>query len=178
MPKGKKKVTDDLAFGDLSAAADAGRRRVDPREADKEERSGGRQLLGGFSLNLGINGTLDPAFHYHYFKNDGKRVQAAMAAGYRPVVNDETSGYNVNVAEDSLADQGQWEATVTGRLEGGQPQVSYLMAIPIEFYEQDQATKQKGIDAIDQAILGNELTPNEGDAVTYHNANIQNNFKR
>ena len=163
----------------LQAAADIGRERLDPRNQDAADRSGGRQVMGGYSLGLELEGALPPGMVGRWLADEKGRIQMALRAGYRPVELNGEDGYSVDVKEN-LAEMGQWISKQTGRLDSGQPQLSYLMAIKREFYEQDQALKQQPLDEFDRALIGKKgehLTQSEPGSV-YVEASMQNNFKR
>lgn len=163
----------------LQAAADFGRERIDPRNQDAVVRGGGRQIMGGYSLGLELQGELPPDLVGHWMCDEKGRIQMALRAGYRPVELNGEDGYSVDVSEN-LAEMGQWISKKTGRLDSGQPQISYLMAIKRDFYEQDQATKQQPLDEFDRALVqkkGEHLTQAEPGSV-YVEASMQNNFKR
>ena len=164
---------------ELQAAADAGRERVDPRNQDAADRTGGRHVMGGYTLGLELKGKLPPDLEGRWVVDEKGRVQDALRCGYRPVELSAEDGYSVDVSEN-LAEMGQWISKKTGRLDSGAPQISYLMAIKREFYEQDQATKQKPLDQFDRALTGEKgehLSQSEPGSV-YVEASMQNNFKR
>jgi hypothetical protein len=185
-------LTEELTVLDqeLQAAANIGRSRTDPRVEDSESRTDGRFLLGGFSLNMELSGEKDDSYHYRWFVDRSDRIRKALMAGYRPVLlgDGETDLTNVN-SDQNLADQGQWIQMKSGSHDSGKPEISYLMAIKKEFYQEDQAKKQHVVDSTEAAIHGGTLGSTHRDDIETHNAqgkevtyvkqsSLKNEFKR
>ena len=115
-----------------STIIEKGRTESDPRVVDEWTRSGDRASLGGYDLNLAVDGEKDPALMYRWVTNEGGRIQNMLNRGYRPVLQD----MKVNVKGDAMTDDGNWISKKTGRLDTGAPQESYLMATKREFYNE------------------------------------------
>jgi hypothetical protein len=124
---------------DEKPAAEMANTRGD-RDTDREET--GRQArvpLGGAQLKL--TAPQREGYHRHFFNDDGNRIQDAKAAGYS-FVKEKVKGKNVDTKR------------LVGTKESGNAMNAYLMEIPLEFYKEDQALKQRPIDEIDAAIMG------------------------
>ncbi len=87
-------------------------------------------------------------FHYRVFNDkwsghDPARIQKALDAGYEVVegVSHKTVGTN----------------------DDGSPIEGILMRIPQEWYDEDQALKQKDVDRVDEAIMAGTLESKAGD---------------
>jgi len=78
------------------------------------------------------------------WRKDPERIKNALAAGYE-FINGEQSGKTAGTNEDGSVIKG------------------ILMRIPKEFYEEDQAAKQKEIDKVDQQINRGKFTEKAGD---------------
>lgn len=82
-------------------------------------------------------------FHYHWFNDQGDRLQKCVEAGYEFVLKSGLTAGDSTVetarGTDSLMKKGV-----------GMGVVSYLMKIPMEFYKADQRSKQLEVDAIEQ----------------------------
>ena len=84
-------------------------------------------------------------FHRHWFNDVGGRIQEALAAGYTHVTD--SSGKNVS--------------HIGGSHPHGGALTMYLMEIPIEWYEEDRAAKQKLVDEQMAAIKAGTANPVE-----------------
>jgi len=128
--------------------------------------------MGGYSQNLAVD--LPEGYVGRWFNDVGDRIRRALRAGYQPVLKDGTMG-DVNVSGGDEADMGQWTNKRVGKGDNG-PLMGYLMAIKKEWYDEDQAKKQRDLDMVDEAIKGNTLTP-EGnlDGQSYHKATLEHN---
>lgn len=78
-----------------------------------------------------------PGYHRRWFNDDGRRVDAAKAAGYT-FVNDPRTGEPTK--------------SVVGVAKSGGGQAAYLMEIPIEFFNEDQSAKDEKLRQFDQDI--------------------------
>lgn len=89
--------------------------------------------------------------HVRRWINDYRnRLHQAQEAGYAFVEETDAEGRNMR------------RSVQVGTREDGQPMLAYLMEIRQEFYDEDQAAKQKSVDAIDNAIRRG--TPQGADA--------------
>jgi len=86
-----------------------------------------------------------PGYHLHWFLNTPGRISRALAAGYTFVEDDEVDIVNTGLANDRSAsgntDLGTRVSISAGSAPGddGQEQRLYLMKIPEEWWEEDQA---------------------------------------
>lgn len=78
-----------------------------------------------------------PGYHRRWFNDDGRRVDAAKAAGYT-FVNDPRTGEPTK--------------SVVGVAKSGGGQAAYLMEIPIELFDEDQRAKDVPLQQFDQDI--------------------------
>lgn len=125
-----------------------GRPRNDDRTRDDSGTRRERVPLGVVRRKLSFRNQ-DPNFQYRWMKDKDNRINEALDGGYEFVERD--SG---TAGDDSTSDQGQDTriSKVTGSTERGDSQRSYLMRIRKDWYEQDQAEKQKYLDEIEQQI--------------------------
>lgn len=109
--------------------------------------------LGGISLKL--QATQRPGFTLRYVNDDGARISDALQAGWMFVPRD-----------DATPDDGQAGSVFrdVGAAKGGGVQRAYLMDIPTEWYEADQAAKAAAIDAKESAIKQGAI-PGEADSL-------------
>lgn len=85
-----------------------------------------------------------PGFVRRWINDKGARIQYALQGGWEFVSRDKTTA--------TTTDQGQGVSQVTGTREGGDSMRSYLMEISKEWYDEDQAAKQKRIDDVESQI--------------------------
>lgn len=101
-----------------------------------------------------------------------QKLQAPERKGYaRRFVNDEggrlmdfeRAGYAF-VEEDGIHTDGEGKRICrrVGTHENGQAKYAYLMEQKQEWYDEDQATKQEEIDAVDEAIRGGNIAGQVG----------------
>lgn len=86
----------------------------------------------------------DPNYHYHIFNDVDDRVERAEAAGYECVTS-----------KESLGDTGAGVATAPGSAVTrpvGSGITGVLMRIKKEWYDEDQAVKQKEIDEREEGL--------------------------
>jgi len=150
--------------------------RNEARTSSFKARTGDRQPMGGYTLQLAATG-IPEGYVGRWFIDDGERIQQALNAGYVPMLKDGSIG-DIEVSGGDLAHEGQWHQKFTGQTEFGK-ETSYLMAIRKEWFDESQAAKQVDIDLFDEAIQqgkqfdarGNMVT----DPTTYSKASIQHN---
>jgi hypothetical protein len=75
-------------------------------------------------------------YHRHWFNDEPGRVDRALAAGYKHVLN--KKGENTTI--------------IVGRYEGGQPQIAHLMEIPDAWYKEDMEAEQKLVEEREDTI--------------------------
>lgn len=93
----------------------------------------------------------DPHYQYRWIKGSPERLAAAEAGGYEYVQQGQ-AGKVGEGAEDGNTDIGSRVSRVVGTHADGKARTDYLMRIPKETYEADQAAKQRQVDEVDQAI--------------------------
>lgn len=81
-------------------------------------------------------------FHRHWFNDTPGRIQRATQAGYAHV-----------------QENGAPVSRPVGVREGGGAMIGFLMEIPEEWFQEDQALHQARVDEIDQAIGAGNLEP-------------------
>jgi len=94
-----------------------------------------------------------------WINEDDARLEGAQEGGYEFVTADGTE-----VAGSDQAEQGKRIRKAVGKHADGSPKYAYLMAIPKEFYDEDQAKKESVNHMVDQAVQGGN--PN---GLTHHN---------
>jgi hypothetical protein len=105
---------------------------------------------------LTVSGLTDQdSFHYHWFNDIEDRLTRAQEAGYVFV---DKFGKSVG---DTTVDSARGTDTLM-RKGVGQGVVSFLMKIPMEFYTEDQARKQREISEQEQAMQTNEVDGRRG----------------
>jgi len=97
----------------------------------------------------------DPAYVYRVVNDTGDRVQAFLDAGYEMVKDQE-----VRVG-DKRVDRTSPEGTIS-QLSVGQGVKAYVMRISKEWYEEDQAAKQKYVNEVEAATKAKALDGNYG----------------
>ncbi len=106
---------------------------------------------------ISLNGIQVPkGMKVRLFNDVEDRISNAMAAGYSFVMSDGKLG------DERCADPSKMGAFVTKKVGGGR--VGYLMAIPEEFYNEDQQAKQDAVDASEAAMKpkqGAKLVPDK-----------------
>lgn len=99
----------------------------------------------GRRQRLSFRGITVPEGHVARVFNDmDDRIQEALERGYKFVKSDGTLG------DERVADPACQGAYVTKSVGGGVK--GYLMAIPKEWYDEDQAAKQAEVDRLDAAL--------------------------
>lgn len=119
------------------------------RNAVKSEERAERVPLGVKRKKLDVR-ERDPGFVYRWVNDVGGRIADAERGGYEFVAAD------VKAGESDVANQnsstGDRQSKIVGKNESGKPITAFLMRIRKEWYESDQKTKQKGLDAVDAAL--------------------------
>jgi hypothetical protein len=114
---------------------------------NKQERvpvSGMRDIMTVFNK--------DPAYSYRFVhdKSDsGARIYKYIRGGWEFSPTESEHG-RIVVGEDSVYKTKQGDSIV--RMQTGEGEYSYLMRIPKELYDEDQAAKQKDIDELEATI--------------------------
>jgi hypothetical protein len=116
-----------------------------PRAEDREEAKPPRRRrvpLG--APNFKLSAPPREGYHRHWINDSGSRLAQAEAGGYTFVED----------ADDALgkSDPGTKTSVIAGTLPDGSPMRTYLMEIPLEYYEEDQKAEQAQIDQFDQEL--------------------------
>ena len=157
------------------------RERDEPRKAAFQARKGDRQLMGGYTQTLAVDG-IPPGYRGRWVNHESNKVQSAINAGYIPALKDGSLG-DLEVSGGDLADEEQWITKSVGDTINGKL-FAYLMVIKEEWYQEDQRKKQVDIDLFDEAIKTGKTKDASGnmvdDPTTYiakasieHNAPLQ-----
>ena len=92
------------------------------------------------------------AFVHRWLNDQDGRVQRAEEAGYQFVSRDEIAHVGDPDVHQDNSDLNSKVSKVVGRTEGNQPIRAFLMKIPKEFYDEDQAAKEERNAMVDKAI--------------------------
>ena len=114
-----------------------------------------RVPLGVPRRKLAFSGMDEENYSYrvvHNRPNKPNRVNEALAAGYEFVESDNLLGEG-NITDEIAASTDSRITAVVGADEKGNPMTGYLMKIRKEWYEEDQAKKQKLVDKREEAIF-------------------------
>jgi hypothetical protein len=115
-----------------------------------------RVPLGSFRQKLQANNR--EGFVRRWINDDRQRLQLAQQAGYDFVLHDEVA---------KSTDDGGKISQIVGSKDGGGALRAYLMEIREDWYWDDQAEKQKRIDATEGLIRRGELTQKVGQDGSY-----------
>lgn len=89
-------------------------------------------------------------WHCHWFNDTEGRIARALQAGYQHVAKSEVM---LNPSLTPLNnDPGELVRVAVGGDANGQPLYAYLMKLPEELWQEDQAAQQAGLDEVDKAI--------------------------
>ena len=117
--------------------------------------------LGTPTTKLACEHLVPEGYVGRIIKGEPARLQRAQAAGYEFVTDPSavTGGGsdNTNSSTDSRV------SFLVGRYPDGKPRFDYLMIIPQEFYDEDQLTKQRAIDEVDNTIRRGHFNEKAGD---------------
>jgi hypothetical protein len=118
---------------------------------ESEVKRAERIPMGGATLRTNFN-DIHGKYKNHnlrWFNDDGDRLFKAKQAGYEFVTRDDVS---VGTSSDGNTDNGNYVSITVGSGRDNRPMRSFLMAIPLEYYREDQKAKQKLTDEIDRQI--------------------------
>lgn len=99
-----------------------------------------------------VDKDFEKKFHPHWFNDQDGRPERALDAGYEFVKPEEVIGVGDREVHSGNTDLNSKVSRVVGRAEGNQPIRAYLMKLPLDLYQEDQAKKQEQNDMVDQAI--------------------------
>lgn len=101
-----------------------------------------------------------PGLHCHWMKGDAQRIQQALRAGYRFIEQDEVDLNTFGVADGAddsgHKDLGSRVSIVAGTDETGGAQRLYLMGLPQELWDSDQAVMAERQEAIAAQLRGDK----------------------
>lgn len=117
-----------------------------------------RQPLNGRALKLEVFGEI-PGHHLYIAKDEGARLMLMENAGYSFVEEGELQGFG---AQAHNTDPGTRVRFVLGVKGSGEPLYGYLMKIPEEFWQEDQAAIEKANREIDAQIRGGMVGSTQG----------------
>jgi hypothetical protein len=104
-----------------------------------------------------------PGYHRHIFNDKPGRLERALQAGYRFVTKEEIPDYIDRPdlrQKESVDSRVSW---VVGQEDNGQPITGYLMELPEELYQADQAAReQRTIDTIKESMRLEQSERNPG----------------
>jgi len=136
------------------------------KKQEKDERSRGRSNrreripFGGMKLKLSLDDNTKKRLKSQgliprWFNDEahGERLRLAQQAGYDFVTAEGTEqvGDSKNPQERDRRIK-----RIVGSNQDGSPKYAYLMAIPIEYYEEDKKAKEEVNKQVDDAIRGGE----------------------
>lgn len=128
-----------------------------------QEKRKERVPLGGGKQRLAAPDP-KPEFVQRWVNDDPGRIQQALAGGYQFVVNPNASKSGEYYQDaNGTSDIGASMSRIVGSSVEGGGKRAYLMEIPKEFYDEDQASKQASIDVIDAQIDRNKYENKIGD---------------
>lgn len=114
------------------------------RPTDRNE-TGRRTRVPLGMKQASLSASVRPGYQRRWVNDVAGRLQQAIEGGYEHVAQDPTA---------KSQDLGVKTSRVVGSKEDGQAMSAYLMEIPVEWYEEDQRTKQKPVDDFEVAMKG------------------------
>lgn len=124
-----------------------------PKKPDNDPKPRRKRVpLGVHHSKMTVPSDLIPDTHVgRWINDDDNRINQAVAGGWDFVTRTNNSHVGGD-HNDKNTDIGSRISQVVGTKKGGDIMRAYLMKIPREWYEEDQARKQKDVDMIDEAI--------------------------
>lgn len=122
----------------------------------RASRQSGKQKrvpFGSKRMKLAPRGKLPSNYYYHWFNDEQMNILEAQEAGYSFVRADNVP---LEDGDDSMSEARQRKQVGTN--EKGEPKFAYLMAKPMQWYEEDFASKQKKVDDNEKAITHGQAT--------------------
>jgi len=135
---------------EMSTMQENSKAKLTAREESEEKRAP-RTPMGGATLRTSFN-DIHGKYKDHnlrWFNDEGDRLFRAKQAGYEFVVRE---GVSTGSSGDSNTDNSNYVSQTVGSSRDGKPMRAFLMAIPLEYYREDQKAKQKLTDEIDRQI--------------------------
>lgn len=139
----KEKAVLDSQAGEQSPRTSA--ERASTRTPRKRKGFGSRQA------KLWVDpDSLDPNYHYYWFRDEPGRIEQALDVGYEFVTPDQIrTATGVEIRDTSL---GKQVSVVAGTYENGSACHQILMRIPQELYQEYYEEEQEYNDRVDNAI--------------------------
>jgi hypothetical protein len=142
-------------------------RKDESRVADPQTRPKRTPVSGNRDI-LTVLGK-DPEYEYRWiadYSEDGQRIWRFMQAGYTFV-----SANTVEVGQSHVY-QSENVGSIVRRPAGKTGDFLYLMKIPKEFYNEDQAAKQAEIDSVERSMQRRRKAQDAGDDGEYEDTKI------
>ena len=100
-------------------------------------------------------------YKFRWVNDEENRIPQAEQGGYEFTTYDELAGRPIGQHDTAptSVEMGSKVSKVVGTQENGAPLTAYLMKIKQEWYDEDQAEKQKYIDAVEQGLINLEGVP-------------------
>jgi hypothetical protein len=112
------------------------------REQSRENAEPRRERIPVGVPRLKLDGGQRQGFVRRWVNDDGNRLQDFQAGGYEFVMNQLPAGSDITARESTDSRVSR----VVGTKADGSPLTAYLMEIRRDWYEEDQAAKQKRLD--------------------------------
>ncbi len=134
----------------------------------RASRKSNRIPVGGARSKLSIPDSMkEEGFHYHFVNDEGGNIQEHIDAGYEFVEHPDM------VVGEEHVDKGRpTESTVSvhvGQTRYSSNGTAYLMRQPLEYYNEDQAEKQRELDAQEESMF--RPNSDQGQYVSEHTRN-------
>jgi len=130
----------------------------DNRVTRKTSRYKKRTPIGTFRAKLAIDPDLFPKHHIRWMNDELNRISNALQGSYEFVSSDELGDTDIGERDvtSGSTDVGTRVSRIVGTKEDGTPLTAYLMKIPLEYYDEDQADKQRIIEENEAAMFRGE----------------------
>jgi hypothetical protein len=119
------------------------------RKSERTESKRVRVPFGSHRLKLEVTDEIK-GYHLRWFNDQDGRIQRAEEGGYEFVKKDEVPRLGQGALHQDNTDLNDKVSKVVSR---GEPVIrAYLMKIKQEWYDEDQAAKQRKVDLTDEAM--------------------------
>jgi hypothetical protein len=141
----------------------------------KQEGKVARQPFGGSRLKLQLSAEDDQGFKDRemvprWINDQDGRIQQALGGGYGFVAPEHATSLGQGAIHQGNSDEGSKVSKIVSR---GEPVIrAYLMEIPLEYWKEDQASKEEVNARVDEALAaggagGASIENQYGSGVTY-----------